>query len=75
MQVYRDINGDSGVSSYEIGEDSIRVQFSSGSIYLYTDASAGAQHIANMKALAARGDGLNAYINKHVRKRYARKER
>ena len=74
MQVYRDINGDSGVSGYDVSESSILIQFSSGSTYLYTDASAGAQHIANMKDLAARGDGLNAYISKHVRKLYARKE-
>jgi hypothetical protein len=28
-----------------------------------------------MKILAQRGEGLNAYINKSVRKLYARKER
>jgi len=31
-------------------------------------------HIERMKGLAARGDGLNAYINEHVRKAYARKK-
>jgi hypothetical protein len=36
MEHYLNIDGDSGVSGYEIGVDFIRVQFSTGSIYLYT---------------------------------------
>lgn len=75
MERYRDIDGDSGVSGYEIGTDFIRVQFSTGAIYLYTYASAGAQNIEQMKELAAAGDGLNSFINRNVRSRYARKER
>ena len=75
MQHYKDIDGDSGVSSYEIGIDFIRVMFSTGAIYLYTYASAGAQNIEQMKNLADAGEGLNAFINKHVRKLYARRER
>lgn len=69
-----DIDGDSGVIGYEIGTDYIRVQFSTGAIYLYTYASAGSHNIENMKGLARKGNGLNAYINKNVRKMYARKE-
>ena len=46
-----------------------------GAVYLYTYSSAGTHHIERMKALAMRGDGLNAYINEHVRKAYARKEK
>jgi hypothetical protein len=75
MQHYRDIDGDSGISAYETGDDFIRVQFKTGSVYLYTYASAGSHHIEQMKRLAASGDGLNAYINTHVKKLYARKER
>ena len=74
MQRYSDIDRDSGVVAYEIGSDFIRVKFSDGAIYLYTYASAGAHHINQMKILAQRGDGLNAYINDHVKKAYARKE-
>lgn len=74
MQVYRDIDGDSGVAAYEIGPDFIRVVFTTGAIYLYTYASAGRQNIESMKQLAASGDGLNAYINRWVRKAYARRE-
>ncbi|TWG89409.1 hypothetical protein L599_004400000020 [Luteimonas sp. J16] len=73
MPLYKDINGDSGVQSYEIGDGSIIVQFERGGSYLYTNASAGADHIAEMQRLAQIGDGLNAYINKYVRKNYAQK--
>ncbi|MBN8563680.1 MAG: hypothetical protein J0L70_24395 [Leptolyngbya sp. UWPOB_LEPTO1] len=75
MERYRDIDGDSGVSAYEIGVDFIRVQFSTGAIYLYTNSSAGSANIEQMKILAAKGNGLNSFINTRVRKLYARKER
>lgn len=75
MERYRDIGGDSGVSAYETGPDYIRVQFSTGAVYRYTYASAGARNVEHMKRLAAAGDGLNAFINRHVRKGYERKER
>ena len=75
MELYRDVDGDSGVAAYERGPDFIRVAFTTGAIYLYTYASAGAQHIETMKQLAASGDGLNAYINRWVRKGYAARER
>jgi hypothetical protein len=75
MERYKDIDGDSGVAGYEIGPDYIRVKFSDGSVYLYTYASAGSNNIEEMKRLAAAGEGLNAFIIKNVRKRYAKKER
>jgi hypothetical protein len=75
MQRYSDIDRDSGVVAFECGADFIRVRFSDGAVYLYNHASAGQLHIENMKKLASRGDGLNAYINDHVKKSYARKER
>lgn len=75
MQPYKDIDGDSGVSAYDIGPDSITIQFKDGSIYLYNYASAGSSAIETMKQLAASGDGLNAYINTNVKKNYASKLR
>lgn len=75
MERYSDIDRDSGVVKYEAGSDFIRVQFSDGSQYLYTYSSAGRHHIERMKQLAQRGDGLNAYINKHAKKAYQRLER
>ena len=75
MQSYRNLGGDSGVSGYETSEDSITVRFSDGSVYLYTYHSAGMSNIEYMKQLASAGQGLNSFINRHVRKRYARKIR
>jgi hypothetical protein len=75
MERYANLGGNSGVVGYEIGHDFIRVQFSDGSIYLYTYTSAGANNIEQMKKLAQSGQGLNAFIIKNARKAYARKER
>ncbi len=35
MERYMDINGDSGVLSYEIGHDYIIVKFKTGAVYIY----------------------------------------
>ena len=75
MPLYKDLNSDSGVSSYELGDDSITVHFKRGGSYIYTCASAGSHHIAEMKRLALAGDGLNSYIQKFVRKGYLKKLR
>ena len=75
MEPYRDSDGDSGVVAYESGPDFIRVQFESGSVYLYTNESAGPSTISWMKNLAAGGAGLSAFIARHVRTKYARRER
>jgi hypothetical protein len=56
---------DSGIRSYEIGPDWISVRFSDGAEYRYTAARIGAQHLAEMHRLAAAGQGLNSYINRH----------
>ena len=75
MEPYRNLGGDSGVESYEIGSDFIRVQFSDGSVYLYTYERPGSQNVEHMKQLAVNGQGLNSFINTTVRYDYARKER
>ena len=73
MKPYKDVDRDSGIIAYDDGPGYILVGFRDGSIYEYTDASAGASNVATMKRLAAAGDGLNAFVNKHVRKAYSRK--
>ena len=75
MKAYSNIDGDSGVKSYEYGEEYIRVEFSTGAIYLYTNEITGTKNIQMMKKLADSGEGLNAFINTTVRKSYAKKER
>lgn len=71
MERYEDRDGDSNVAGYEVGEGYIDVQFKTGAVYRYTDASAGSLNIQRMITLAQTGDGLNAFINKHVKKRYS----
>ena len=75
MEQYNDLNGDSGVVAYQIGSDSITVEFRGGAAYSYNYGSAGRSHIEAMKQLAASGDGLNSYINRNVKKLYAEKLR
>lgn len=73
MTAYKNLGGDSGINSYEIGADSITVRFKDGWFYLYTVQSAGSANIAEMKSLAISGHGLNSFIKRRVNKRYARK--
>lgn len=75
MPKYRNLSGQSNVSSYEVGPESIEVTFGDGSVYLYTNQSTGYADIAEMKRLAAAGVGLNSFISRVVKKRYARKIR
>ncbi|MGO3396180.1 MAG: hypothetical protein ACTINL_06745 [Serratia proteamaculans] len=73
MQVYQDINNDSGVRGYELGDTSITVWFDgTARFYTYSYASAGAENVETMKKLAVSGDGLNAFINKFVKFKYIR---
>lgn len=73
IKIYKDLDGDSGVVRYEYGSDFINVQFSTGAIYSYTYQSAGESNIEKMKKLADKGNGLNAFINTHVRKLYEKR--
>ncbi len=73
MEIYQDLNGNSGVSAFELGPGYIRVRFSQGTEYLYTAESAGAQHIAAMQQLAVDGRGLSTYISKCVKNNYEAK--
>jgi hypothetical protein len=73
MQPYLNHSGNSGVSAYENGCDSITLSFDGGGTYLYTVQSAGAENIRRMKNLAAVGEGLSAFVSRNVRGRYAAK--
>jgi hypothetical protein len=73
MEPYKNQNGNSGVVAYEIGADSIKVQFSDGSTYLYTYKKSGKRNVEKMKKLALAGEGLSSFISSVVHKRYATK--
>ena len=75
MERYKNLGSNSNVVAYEIGEGEITVQFGDGSVYLYTNQSAGVASINEMHRLARAGQGLNSYIGRVVRKGYARKVR
>jgi hypothetical protein len=66
MERYKNLGGDSNVVGYELGD---------GSLYEYTNASAGVAVIATMQRLAVSGQGLNSFISKTVRQAYSRKIR
>jgi len=75
MPAYANRGGDSNVASYEHGPGWIDVTFRDFSTNRYDDRSAGAASILTMQQLAQDGHGLNAYINTHVKKKYAAKVR
>ena len=70
MERYQDLSGKSDVWGFEYGPDSITIQFKDKSVYIYNNASAGAEHIKNMKKLAAAGRGLHTYIQLNVQNKY-----
>lgn len=75
MERYMNLGGDSSVVAYEITDDSIAVKFRDGWVYLYNFRSTGSQDVLHMKALAAAGRGLNSFISRVVKKRFATKYR
>ena len=73
MKRYRNLDGNSGVAAYEIGDGFIRIRFVNGDVYEYTDEVTGAEHSANMRKLAHAGLGLASYVSRFVHDDYARK--
>lgn len=75
MQKYSDIDGDSGVVGYELGDTFIRVQFNKTfKIYTYSYSSAGIEKVERMKKLAQVGDGLNSYIKLYANNLYVKQK-
>lgn len=71
MERYLNLDGDSGVTYYQIADTSITVWFNrNGKSYTYSYYKAGKIHVENMKRLAESGSGLNAYINRNVKYSY-----
>lgn len=70
MERYKNITGNSGVTAYGIGEDSISVEFGHDTLYLYTYASTGKRSIEKMKRLATDGKGLSTYISRYVKDKF-----
>ena len=73
LRPYGKRSGESGVTGFSIGEDSIIVQFRNGDAYLYDGERPGAVHVARMTLHARAGRGLATYITKYVGSNYAKK--
>lgn len=73
MRPYQSSDHDTGVIAYQNGLDHIVVQFKDGTVYLYTNKSAGKDSIEQMKKLAEKGAGLTTFINQHVKAHYEAK--
>ena len=71
MERYKNLGGHSSVQAFELGQDSITVEFNDGGTYLYNYASTGTTHVDQMKGLALAGHGLNSYIIRCVMKAHA----
>ena len=69
MTKYKNLNGDSSIKSFELGENFIDIIFSK-KIYRYSYASAGRDNVETMKQLAVAGFGLNRYLSKHCYELY-----
>ena len=70
MEKYKNLSGNSGIYSYEIGAEYIKVRFDKGT-YLYDYKMPGKTHVDQMKKLAIKGRGLATYINIHVRENFS----
>lgn len=73
MPAYKNSSGNSGILSYSIGNNFIKIVFRDGEEYLYTKRSAGIRHLKNMKKLAEAGKGLTTYINQYVKEKFEKK--
>ena len=68
MKPYANHHGNSGVTEYEITENSISIIFKYGNkIYTYSNSVTGKHHVDTMKDLAESGRGLSTYVAQHKR--------
>jgi len=65
MTSYKNLAGNVGICSYELGEKKIRIKFHSKKSFIYDHSNSGEDHIAEMKRLAAQGFGLTHYISEN----------
>ena len=75
MELYLNRKGDSGVVAYQIGKESIVVQFQGGATFRYDYNIPGRIEVETMKALAKAGRGLSTFISTDIQEKYAEKLR
>jgi hypothetical protein len=62
MVPYRNLHRISSILAYELGEESIKVEFISGAVREYTYENVGRSHVESMKRCAVKGKGLGSYV-------------
>ena len=75
LKPYHDSKGTANATGYATGRTWIIVQFKGDALYLYSNASCGADHLRELKRLAKLGEGLDSSINRYVWRSYAQKLR
>lgn len=75
MKTYKNLSGDSGVVTYEIGKTSIKIKFAGESgVYIYDYKRPGKREVEKMKELAQKGQGLSTYISQEVGTNFSSKK-
>ena len=72
QQTYKNNSGRSGVSTYEIGDDFIIIEFMTRKyrFYKYTYNATGKADVEEMKRLSDIGEGLNRFIGRRKDYKY-----
>ncbi|MEE9328206.1 MAG: hypothetical protein V3U71_13050 [Cocleimonas sp.] len=63
MTSYKNLAGNIGICSYEIGQKEIRVKFHSHKSVIFDKEQTNEEHYTEIEKLAKQGFGLNQYIN------------
>jgi len=66
MTVYKNLSGDPTISSYEISQNQMIIEYTNGSAFLYNQTFSGTLNLFIMKDLAQTGKGLETYIQRFV---------
>lgn len=66
MKTYKNTSGKSQVEAFQIYKDAIKIQFTNGTVYLYTHEKSGKHAVETMKILALEHKGLGSYINENT---------
>jgi len=67
MIPYKNLHRLSSILAYEIGDESIRIEFVSGAVRNYTYENVGRDHVEAMKRCAIKGKGLGSYVMNNER--------
>lgn len=67
MIAYKNLHRLSSILAYELGDESIKIEFVSGAVRVYTYENVGKDHVEAMKKCAIKGKGLGSYVMKNER--------